>query len=72
MLKTRGRLIKQAPHWLWLADSHLMRRLFGRELPAMTIEQRHDRHYLNLGSAVLGLTLFRVGYLVDVLAERHV
>ncbi len=28
-------------------------------------------HYLDLGSAVLGLTLFPVGYLLDVLSKFH-
>ena len=28
-------------------------------------------HYLDLGSAVLGLTLFPVGYLLHALAKRH-
>jgi hypothetical protein len=29
-------------------------------------------HYLDLGSAVVGLTLFPAGYLLHVLAMRHV
>jgi hypothetical protein len=28
-------------------------------------------HYLDLGSAVLGLTLFPVGYLLHALTDRH-
>ena len=28
-------------------------------------------HYLDLGSAVLGLTLFPIGYLLDALTKRH-
>lgn len=28
-------------------------------------------HYLDLGSAVLGLTLFSTGYLLRVIAKRH-
>jgi Ca2+/Na+ antiporter len=28
-------------------------------------------HYLDLGSAVLGLTLFPLGYLLNVLIDRH-
>jgi len=28
-------------------------------------------HYLDLGSAVLGLTLFPIGYLLHALTKRH-
>jgi hypothetical protein len=41
--------------------------------PWMDCGHRHSvGHYLDLGSAVLGLTLFPVGYLLDALAKRHV
>lgn len=41
--------------------------------PWMHWGDRHSvGHYLDLGSAVFGLTLFPAGYLLDVLAKRHV
>ena len=40
-------------------------------LPWMHWGDRHSvGHYLDLASAILGLTLFPVGYLLDVLAKR--
>ena len=35
-------------------------------------EEHSVGHYLDLGSAVLGLTLFPVGYLLQALNKRHV
>jgi hypothetical protein len=34
-------------------------------------EERSIGHYLDLGSAVLGLTLFPLGYLLQVLTKRR-
>jgi hypothetical protein len=34
-------------------------------------EERSIGHYLDLGSAVLGLTLFPLGYLIQVLTKRR-
>jgi hypothetical protein len=34
-------------------------------------DQHSVGHYLDLGSAVLGLTLFPTGYLVQALSKRH-
>ena len=34
-------------------------------------EEHSVGHYLDLGSAVLGLTLFPIGYLLHVLTKRH-
>ena len=32
LVKTGGRLVKHARYWLWLAEGHLPRRLFGAML----------------------------------------
>lgn len=43
-MKTGGRLVKHARYyWLLLAESHLNRRLFGREVDTMSPEQRSVR-----------------------------
>jgi hypothetical protein len=40
--------------------------------PWMHWGQEHSAgHYLDLCSAILGLTLFPIGYLLHALAERH-
>jgi len=40
--------------------------------PGMQWGSEHSvGHYLDLGSAVLGLTLFPIGYLLDALTKRH-
>ena len=40
--------------------------------PWMKWGSRHSvGHYLDLGSAVLGLTLFPIGYLLHALTKRH-
>ena len=33
--------------------------------------ERSAGHYLDFGSAVLGFTLFPIGYLLDALKKRH-
>jgi len=41
-------------------------------LPWMQWGSNHSvGHYLDLGSAVLGLTLFPIGYLLHALTKRH-
>jgi len=41
-------------------------------LPRMQWASSHSvGHYLDLGSAVLGLTLFPIGYLLHALTKRH-